>query len=71
MQCYLPEHSVLVSRFHEPDVVHTTLVDVAVRLPSVQEKGQESPILLLQFGDNTALGSVTGHSIAVKESLLL
>lgn len=60
----LPEQIVFVSTFHVPLVLHTKLVDVLGREPPVQEKEQESLILLLQFVDNTAAPDATGQRIA-------
>lgn len=60
----LPEQIVFVSTFHVPLVLHTKLVDVVGREPPVQEKEQESLILLLQFVDNTAAPDATGQRIA-------
>lgn len=60
----LPEQIVFVSTFHVPLVLHTKLVDVVGREPPVQEKEQESLILLLQFVDNTAAPDADGQRIA-------
>lgn len=49
--------------------MHTRLADIVGRLPSVQEKEQESPILLLQCDDNTTLPNGTGHRMAEGETL--
>lgn len=56
-------HKVSVLRFHVPSDVHINISDVVGMKPSTQENVHESPVLLLQLDDKTALPSDSGHNI--------